>query len=57
MAYMQQLMIAGFFRPLLDRSYPLEKAKEAYQYVAAGKKIGNVILDLENGKEEVFINP
>jgi len=55
MKYMQQLMIAGSFRPLLDRSYPLEKAKEAYQYVAAGKKIGNVILNLQNGKEEVFI--
>jgi NADPH:quinone reductase-like Zn-dependent oxidoreductase len=55
MGYIQGLLIAGSFTPLLDRSYPLEKAKEAYQYVAAGKKIGNVILDLENGKEEVFV--
>ncbi|HSI78445.1 MAG TPA: NAD(P)-dependent alcohol dehydrogenase [Lunatimonas sp.] len=55
MAYIQELLILGSFRPLLDRSYPLEKAKEAYIYVAAGKKIGNVILDLESGKEEVFI--
>lgn len=55
LAYMQGLLIAGSFRPLLDRSYPLEKAKEAYTYVATGNKIGNVILDLENGKEEIFI--
>ncbi|WP_158861250.1 NAD(P)-dependent alcohol dehydrogenase [Lunatibacter salilacus] len=55
LAYIQRLLIAGSFRPVLDRSYPLEKAMEAYTYVAAGKKIGNVILDLENGKEEVFI--
>lgn len=55
LAYIQELLVAGSFRPLLDRTYPLEKAKEAYTYVAAGKKIGNVILDFENGKEEVFI--
>lgn len=55
LAYMQGLLIAGSFRPLLDRSYPLEKAKEAYTYVSAGRKIGNIILDLENSKEEIFI--
>lgn len=55
LSYIQELLIAGSFRPLLDRSYPLERAKEAYTYVAAGRKIGNVILDVENGKEEIFI--
>lgn len=55
LSYIQELLIAGSFRPLLDRSYPLERAKEAYTYVAAGRKIGNIILDLENGKEEIFI--
>lgn len=55
LSYIQELLIAGSFRPLLDRSYPLERAKEAYTYVAAGRKIGNIILDVENGKEEIFI--
>lgn len=55
LGYIQELLIAGSFRPIIDRSYPLAKAKEAYDYVSAGRKIGNVMLDLENGKEEVFI--
>lgn len=36
----------GQFQPLIDRIYPLEKIGEAFEYVASGQKIGNVILDL-----------
>ncbi|TFB68010.1 NAD(P)-dependent alcohol dehydrogenase [Cryobacterium sp. Hz9] len=42
--FLQGLVETGEFRPLLDRSFPLEKIREAYEYVAAGQKIGNVVI-------------
>ncbi len=41
-----ELFIQGKFKPLMDRTYPLAQAREAFAYVASGKKIGNVILDM-----------
>ncbi len=37
----------GKFKPLIDRVYPLEKIREAYDYVLKGQKVGNVILKME----------
>ncbi len=34
------------FDPVIDRTYPLEEVREAYQYVIAGQKTGNVILSM-----------
>ena len=42
--FMQDLLEKGKFKPLIDRSYPLEKIREAYVYVASGQKTGNVLL-------------
>ncbi|WP_194973880.1 zinc-binding dehydrogenase [Aquiflexum lacus] len=47
---MQGLMENGEFRPVLDWSYAIEKAAEAYRYVASGQKTGNVVLDIEGGR-------
>jgi NADPH:quinone reductase-like Zn-dependent oxidoreductase len=33
------------FKPLIDRTYPLEEIQEAFRYVASGRKIGNVIIE------------
>lgn len=57
MIAIQELMENGKFRPVLDRSYPMEKAAEAYRYVASGQKTGNVILDIEGGKELFYLLP
>jgi NADPH:quinone reductase-like Zn-dependent oxidoreductase len=35
------------FQPVIDRTYPLEKIADAYNYVASGQKIGNVLLSFE----------
>jgi len=35
---------AGTFRPVIDRSYPLEDIVSAYRYVESGRKIGNVVI-------------
>nr|WP_321451274.1 NAD(P)-dependent alcohol dehydrogenase [uncultured Carboxylicivirga sp.] len=34
----------GVFKPLIDKIYPFEDIKDAYQYVLSGEKIGNVII-------------
>ncbi len=46
MKAIQELLLSGEFRPLMDRSYPLDQVREAFAYVASGQKTGNVILDL-----------
>lgn len=44
LSHMNQLMEAGAFRPLIDRSYPLSQIGEAFSYTLSGQKIGNVII-------------
>lgn len=46
MKVIQDLVLRGKFKPLIDRSYPLDQVREAFAYVRSGQKIGNVILDL-----------
>jgi NADPH:quinone reductase-like Zn-dependent oxidoreductase len=41
-----KLAEAGFYRPVIDRSYPLELAAEAHAYVDTGRKRGNVVLSV-----------
>lgn len=44
--HMTGLLAGGRFRPLIDRHFPLEHARSAYEYVLTGQKLGNVILDI-----------
>ena len=44
--YLRDLMASGVFVPVIDRTYPLERIVEAYEYVEAGQKIGNVVIDV-----------
>ena len=41
---LRELMEAGKFRPVIDRTYPLEDFLEATRYVETGRKTGNVVL-------------
>jgi NADPH:quinone reductase-like Zn-dependent oxidoreductase len=47
MNYFKDLMDAGLFRPIIDRSYPLTEIVEAYRYVETGQKIGNVVINVD----------
>jgi NADPH:quinone reductase-like Zn-dependent oxidoreductase len=38
------LVDAGAYRPVIDRSYPLDEAVAAVAYVETGQKTGNVVL-------------
>lgn len=45
LVFMQSLLEQGRFKPLIDRKYPLEKIREAFEYADSGRKIGNVLID------------
>ena len=41
---LRELLDAGEYRPVIDRTYPLEDVVEASRYVETGQKTGNVVL-------------
>ena len=45
--HFSKLIESGEFRPVIDRTYPLDQIVEAYRYVEAGQKTGNVVISLE----------
>jgi NADPH:quinone reductase-like Zn-dependent oxidoreductase len=44
--HMTRLLADGSFRPLIDRHFPVEDVRQAYEHVRTGQKLGNVILDI-----------
>lgn len=44
--HLAELMESGAFRPVIDRTYPLDRIVDAYEYVESGRKIGNVLIDV-----------
>ncbi len=48
MGYFRELMESGKFKPVIDRTYPLDQIVEAYRYVETGQKIGNVVITVDH---------
>lgn len=46
--HLRKLIESGTFRPVIDRTYPLDQIVEAYRYVETGQKTGNVVISLES---------
>jgi NADPH:quinone reductase-like Zn-dependent oxidoreductase len=43
---MKELIEAGALRPVVDRTYPMERVAEAHAYVETWRKAGNVVLTI-----------
>ncbi len=43
--YLRTLLEKKQFNPVIDRSYPLDRIAEAFEYVNSGQKTGNVIIN------------
>jgi NADPH:quinone reductase-like Zn-dependent oxidoreductase len=41
-----RMLAAGTYRPVVDRSYPLDDIVAANEYVATATKVGNVVIDI-----------
>jgi NADPH:quinone reductase-like Zn-dependent oxidoreductase len=44
--FMKGLVESGAYRPVVDRTYPMERVAEAHRYVETWHKTGNVVLTL-----------
>jgi len=47
--FLRDLIEAGEYRPVIDRTYVFEDVAEAHRYVDTGRKNGNVVLTLAEG--------
>ena len=48
LAYVKELIEAGKVTPVIDKSYPLSKLPEAFQYYAEGRSRGKVVITVEH---------
>ena len=55
--FLKQLIEAGKYRAVIDRSYPLDDVIEATRYVETGQKTGNVVLIVSRDGPNRLLSP
>ena len=50
--FLKALIESGEYRPVIDRTYPLEDVVEATRYVETEQKTGNVVLTVNGGRAQ-----
>ena len=45
--YLKELIESGQFKPVIGRTYPLDRIVEAYRHVETGQKTGSVVITVE----------
>ncbi len=50
--FLKELIEAGEYRPVIDRTYPLADVVEATRYVETGQKTGNVVLTVIANRDD-----
>ena len=50
MIFLNELIESGKLKPVIDRSYTLDKVKEAHYYVEQGHKKGNIVITLADSR-------
>lgn len=48
--FLKELIEAGKYRPVIDRSYELEEVVQAHRYVETWQKTGNVVLTVSHDR-------
>lgn len=46
LSYIKKQLATDNYRPVIDKVYPFQELPQAYDYVAQGKKTGNVVIDM-----------
>ncbi|MCG8305953.1 MAG: NAD(P)-dependent alcohol dehydrogenase [Cytophagales bacterium] len=46
--FIKKLVEEGKYKPVIDRTYPLEQISEAFRYVLQGQKTGNVVITVKD---------
>ena len=44
--FIRQMLGEGRFKPVIEKTYPVDQIGEAYSYVRSGQKTGNVIIKM-----------
>ncbi|MBR7744340.1 NAD(P)-dependent alcohol dehydrogenase [Phycicoccus sp. BSK3Z-2] len=55
--HLRARLAAGTFRPLLDRTYPLDDIADAYRHVETGTKVGSVLVRVRPPEEDPPLSP
>ena len=46
----RRLLESGAYKPVVDKTYPLEETAEAFRFAGTGQKVGNIVILVHQGQ-------